>query len=113
MEVKWMEKKGKKYLYFRFDERLTEQEAKDGIQKWQTLCAGHNEKTGIIWDCAKMKGYESAARVLWQGELLKTKGSIEVIWLITTSGMIKMGASLMSMLMPFQIKYVESESEIK
>ena len=100
-------------MCFRFDERLTEQEAKDGIQKWQTLCAGHNEKIGIIWDCEKMKGYESAARVLWQGELLKTKGSIEVIWLITTSGMIKMGASLMSMLMPFQIKYVESESEIK
>ena len=113
MDIKWLEKNGKKYLHFLFEEHLTEQSAKDGIQKWQSQCAGYDNKIRIIWDCTLMKGYDTQARVTWHEALKEMKNSIEVIWLVSTSPLIRMGASIMSMLMPFKIIAVSSEQEIK
>ncbi len=112
MEIKWLDKNGKKYLYFLFEEHLTEQSAKEGIQNWGMHFAGTSNKISIIWDCTVMKGYDTQARVTWNDALKKMQNSIEVIWLISTSPLIRMGASIMSMLMPFKIIPVSSEREI-
>ena len=112
MDVRWLEKNGRRCLYFLFEEQLTEQSAKEGVKKWEKLCDGHSDKIHIIWDCTFMKGYDTGARVIWNEELKKMKNSIEVVWLISTSTLIKMGASILSMFMPFKIIPVSSEQEI-
>lgn len=113
MNVKWSIKNGKKYLHFLFDEYLNKDQAQKLIQDWEKLTVNHSDKICLIWDCSKMEGYDPDARKLWQDKLKKIKSSIETIWLISNSNIIKMGASIMSMFMPFKIKNVSSENEIK
>ena len=59
-----------------------------------------------------MKGYESAARAKWTDALKEMKPQIGTIWLISDSALIRMGASVMSMLSSINIKAISSESEI-
>lgn len=113
MKIEWVERKGKKFLHFSFNEHLTEQEAKDGVEKWKSLMDNNSGKVSIIWDCKIMKGYDANARAIWQETLTEEKNSVEVIWFISDSSLIKMGASVMSIMMPFKIINISSESEIK
>ena len=66
----------------------------------------------LIWDCRKMKGYDSDARVKWTDAIKEMKAQIETIWLIADSSLIKMGAALMGMVASINIKTIRSEDEM-
>lgn len=112
-QVDWYEKDGKKFLKFTFEEHLTERDADLAILKWkQAFQIRKCQSIDLIWDCRKMKQYESGARQKWTNTLFELKSQINSIWLITESSIIKMGASVMSMATSLNIKTVASENEV-
>lgn len=111
--IVWSEKSGKQCLRFTFKRRLTAKEADVAIAEWREMFQSKAEQSIIlIWDCKKMKGYDSAARVKWTEALEEMRSQIDTIWLITSSTVIRMGASVMGMFISLNIKAVRSESEI-
>lgn len=113
MEIKWITLNSKKYLKFSFDENLGEQEAISSIEKWKKeITSNSDTKVSMIWDCLKMKSYDSKARILWQDALKELKNSIENIWLISNSQFIRVGANVISVFSGLKINPVDSESKI-
>ena len=113
LKIEWSQKSGKKFLRFVFGETLTIKEAEIAIKEWKEIFKHQvNESIVLIWDCRKMKGYDSDARTKWTGALKEMKSQIDMIWLITESTIIRMGASVMGMLSTINIKPIRSESEI-
>ena len=113
-KIELQQNSSKKCLKFTFEQRLTEQDAKSAIESWQNAFSSNpNDKFIMIWDCIKMTGYDSGARIIWQDALKKMKNQIECIWLITNSSLIKMGASVMSVFASYPLIVVGSEQEIK
>lgn len=111
--VEWYEEKGTNCLKFTFGERLTEREADFAILKWKHLFRMNKDKCiNLIWDCTRMKHYESGARQKWTNTLFELKPQIGSIWLISESTLIRMGASVMGMATSLQIKAVTSEAEV-
>ena len=97
-----------------FGEKLTANEARVAIEEWREAFASKiGQSVILIWDCRKMKGYESEARTIWTGALKEMKSQIATIWLISDSTIIKMGASVMGMLCSIKIKAVSSENDIE
>ena len=112
-KIEWKNNPKKKCLKFTFNDRLGEQDAVSAIEKWQkSFKTFPREKILLIWDCLTMTGYESGARNHWQNALKEMKEQIDSIWLITNSGFIRMGASVMSVFSSYPIKVVSSENEI-
>jgi len=113
-KIEWLQRAKKDCLKFTFKETLTEQNAIIAIQKWEKAFASKpEEKIIIIWDCSKMSGYSTKSRILWQNALKEMKEQIDIIWLISQSSLIKMGASVMGLFTSLKIKTVSKESEIK
>ncbi len=111
--IEWSQRSGKQCLRFTFGERLTENEAEVAIREWRAAFQSKVDQSIIlIWDCRKMKGYDSGARSKWTEALKEMKSQIGTIWLITDSTVIKMGASVMGMISSLNIKAVRAESEI-
>ncbi|MBN2102680.1 hypothetical protein JW835_01425 [bacterium] len=59
-----------------------------------------------------MKGYDSQSRIIWQNALKEMKPQIHIIWLISTTKLIRVGAQIMSLFTSMNIKAVESEDQI-
>jgi len=111
--VEWDEKKGGNFLKFTFGEQLTERDADFAILKWKQIFQQNKDTCiSLIWDCTKMKKYESGARQKWTNTLFELKPQIGSIWLISESVMIRMGASVMGMATSINIKPVANESEV-
>ncbi len=112
--IEWSKKSGRQCLKFTFGENLTARDAATAIVKWKAAFESKKDekKIVLVWDCVKMKEYESDARTQWVGALKEMKPRIDSIWLITDSVLIGMGASVMGMLSSINIKTVKSESEI-
>ncbi|MBS1112095.1 MAG: hypothetical protein H6Q95_387, partial [Nitrospirae bacterium] len=92
---------------------LNEQMAITAIKKWQEAFRSKPGKNIIlIWDCIEMDGYETQARDQWQNALKAMKDQFDIVWLITNSGLIKIGASIMSGFISFKLNIVSSMSEI-
>lgn len=103
----------KKCLKFIFNDKLNEQDAVSAIERWRKSFKSYpGEKIVLIWDCLNMKGYKSGVRNHCQSALKEMKGQIGSIWLITNSGFIRMGASVMSVFASYPIKVVNSENDI-
>jgi hypothetical protein len=66
----------------------------------------------LIWDCRKMRAYDSAARTKWTEALNEMKSQISTIWLISESPIIRMGASVIGLLISLKIKAIASESQM-
>lgn len=113
-EIEWIQKGGKKCLQFIFHGKLSEEDARSAVEKWrQTFSSSSQEKIILIWDCQKMSDYDQQARTLWQNTCKEMKDRIEVIWVITNSILIRMGASVISVFTSLKIKVVNSENEIQ
>ena len=111
--IEWSEKSSKQCLQFTFGQALSEREAKIAIAEWKAAFRSKtNDSIILIWDCRKMKSYESAARILWTEALKEMKPRIDSIWLISDSALIRMGASVMGMISSLKIKAISAESEI-
>jgi hypothetical protein len=113
-KIEWESKSGHRYLRFTFDERLTENEAETAITEWrEAFQSKAGGKISLIWDCLKMKGYETGARHKWTAALKELKPRIERIWLISDSAFIRSGASVMAVFTSLNIKSVASENDIE
>jgi hypothetical protein len=112
-KIEWYEKSGKQCLKFIFGEKLTEKEAEIAIAEWgEAFQSKKDQKIILIWDCRKMKGYETGARTKWTDALKNMKSQIATIWLISDSAFIRIGASVMAMFSSLNINAISSESEI-
>ena len=111
--VEWYQKSGKQFLKFIFGEKLTEKEAEVAVVEWnEAFQSKKDQKIVLIWDCRKMKGYETGARLKWTNALKDMKSQIAKIWLISDSTFIKVGASVMATFSSLNINAISSESEI-
>lgn len=111
--IEWMRKSEKNCLKFTFKGNFTEQNASDAAGKWRDAFADkHDEKAVLIWDCQEMNDYDHNARTIWQNLCKEYKDRIEIIWVITDSLLIKMGASVISVFTSMKIKVVSSENDI-
>ena len=113
-EIEWIEKSGKTCLKFTFQGSFGEQEAKGAILKWrEALSSKPQERVVHIWDCLAMKDYEQQARTMWSEACKDLKDQIDIIWVITGSMLIKMGATVISVFTSLNIKVVSSEDHIR
>ncbi len=113
-KIEWRQLSGKPCLMFIFGEMLTGKEADTAVIRWKAAFQSREDKSVIlVWDCRKMKGYESAARIKWTSALTEMKSRIGMIWLITESPIVQMGASIMGMISSIKIKTVHSDAELE
>ena len=100
-------------LRFTFIGELKADDAETAVEEWKKLFENlGDEKLSLIWDCLQMTGFENKARVIWQQAMKELKGNIDMVWLITTSNVIKAGAKLISTFTKFKMKVVKSQEEI-
>ncbi|MCF6366643.1 MAG: hypothetical protein L3J35_10625 [Bacteroidales bacterium] len=112
-EIELFEIKNEDCLKFTFEGKFTQEQAVSGTEEWRQLFEGvGNEKTTLVWDCARMTGFENNARIIWQKTMKGLKRKIKCVWLISNSKIIRTGANLMSKFVGFKIKAVKSEKEI-
>ncbi len=113
-KLEWLVINEKECLKFTFSDVLTEQLAIAAIDDWKKAFASKpDEKIILIWNCLNMDRYDNKARTRWQKALKEMKSQIDCVWLINESNIIRMGASIMSLFVSFEIKVAGSESEIK
>jgi len=113
-KIEWVGKFDKSCLKFTFVGMLVEQDAIIAIEKWkEAFQSKRGEEIVVVWQCLKMKGYDTESRVLWQEALKEMKSQIASIWLVTNSNFIKIGANVMSVFTSLNIRIVSSESEIE
>lgn len=112
--MEWVQKSGKSCLKFTFQGSFGEQDAKTAIAKWrQELATRPGERIIHIWDCLAMKDYEQQARAMWSETCKELKDQIDVIWVVTNSLLIKMGATVISVFTSLNIRVVSSEEDIR
>ncbi len=111
----WEERNDKPFIKFAFLGHLNEQLSAEAISKMGRLLAiseKNGEKVSIIWNCEKMTGYESKARLLWQKALKDHIESIDEVWIVTTNPMFKLAAKTMTLLTKYNLKVATTESQI-
>lgn len=112
--VAWVSIGNKKCLKITFIGDFNKEQSAFIIEKCKKEFAGApGNKHIVIWDCLKMTGFDNEVMLQWKGVLTEFKDSIDSVWLITTSNIIKLGASTMRLMLPFKVTTVISESEIK
>ncbi len=113
-KMEWVRKEGRDCLKFTFQESFREQDAQAAIDKWRAeLATKPQERVVHIWDCLRMKDYEQQARSMWSEACKDLKGQIDVIWVVTNSLLIKMGATVISVFTSLNIRVVSSETDIR
>ena len=112
--MEWIQKSGKSCLKFTFQGSFKEQDAQAAIAKWrEALATKPGERIIHIWDCLAMKDYEQQARTMWSETCKDLKDQIDVIWVVTNSLLIKMGATVISVFTSMNIRVVSSEEDIR
>ncbi|GAB4338948.1 MAG: hypothetical protein Kow0089_11330 [Desulfobulbaceae bacterium] len=113
-KIEWVRKGGRDCLKFTFQGSFRQQDAQPAIDKWrEALASRPGERVVHIWDCLDMKDYEQEARTLWSEACKDLKDRIDVIWVVTRSMLIKMGATVISVFTSLNIKVVRSENDIR
>jgi hypothetical protein len=111
--IEWTETSGKECLKFTFEENLTEADAVEAITEWKRCFSEKTDKPLVlIWDCRKMRRYDTAARDRWTEALKEMRKDIESIWLITDNLFIRFGAFIMGTICAIKINVIHSEDEI-
>ena len=111
--IEWIRKSGKECLKFTFSGKFTDQDAVAATEKWRQIFATRKQqKMILIWDCLDMQDYDQHARNLWQNACKEQKDQIEIIWVLTNSILIRMGASVISVFTSLKIKVVGAEKDI-
>ena len=113
-KIEWIERSGKNCLKFTFQEHFGEGDVESAIERWrEALATKPGERIVHIWVGLAMKDYEQQARAMWSEACKDLKGQIDVIWVITNSLLIKMGATVISVFTSLNIKVVRSERDIR
>jgi hypothetical protein len=104
---------GKKCLEFRFPQELTVAAAEAAIREWRSeIGAMGTEPLTVVWDCRRMKGYDSQARRVWQDALQELKARIGTIWMVSGSPFVRLGAMLMGKALSIEIRSVDAPERI-
>lgn len=103
---------GKIVLYFTFHGLFSAQAALEGVETWKCYTKKSSVPFTIIWNCKDMSNYEPMARVYWQKAMTDMKETIDDIWLISNSALIRTGAKVLSLFTAFEINSVKEENEI-
>ena len=113
-KIEWVQKSGKNCLKFTFEKSFKLHDAQEGIKEWrEALATRPQERIVHIWNCLAMKDYDQPARTMWSEACKELKDQIDVIWVITNSLLIKMGATVISVFTSLNIKVVSSEADIR
>jgi len=115
VETEWIDKPSIKWLKFNFIGQFTESIANSTIEKWKKELLAHldsGEQANIIYNCIKMTGYDSAARIAWQKAMKELKPNINDIWIIAENKLILGAAKTMGVLTRFNIKATSSVTKI-
>lgn len=107
---------GKNCLYFEFKGVLDDKLADKILSQAEKILQNelkNDDALCIVCFCQEMQDYEPMARVKFQKFLKTHEKNIKTMWVITSSKIIKYGGFLMGMLLPFSVKVVESEDQIK
>ena len=99
-------------ITFTFTGEFKEVDALEGIEEWRNIFEPLDTKVSLVWDCLKMTGFESGARVAWQKAMKEMGDRIDKVWLISSSPVIRTGAKLMSTFTKFKIKSVKTHEEV-
>lgn len=111
--IEWIQKSGKNCLKFTFKGHFSEQDAINAAGKWRDIFTTRpDQKIILIWNCQEMDDYDHDARTLWQNLCKEYKNQIEIIWVVTNSLLIKMGASVIAVFTSMKIKVVSTENDI-
>ncbi len=113
-KMEWVQKSGKNCLKFTFQGSFTVEDAQTAIEEWrEKLATGPQGRIVHIWDCMAMKDYDQQARTMWSETCKDLKDQIDIIWVITNSLLIKMGATVISVFTSLNIRVVRSETDIR
>jgi len=113
VDVNFISKNNKQYLQFDFPSHLDEVSAANAIKRWNEMMKPNAGKISIIYNCAKMTGFATDARRIWQDTMKSHKNQIDVIWLVSDNIFIRGAAKTMGLLTGFPIKVTKSLGEIK
>ena len=101
------------HLRFAFTGHLTVEGALAGIADWRSRLAERPAGRVVhVWDCRSMTGYDTAARVAWQGALGELRPRIEEIWLVSGSPIVRIGATVMNLVTSLRLHAVAEASEV-
>jgi hypothetical protein len=70
-------------------------------------------KVTFVWDCRKMTGYDSAARLRWQEALRADGKRIVEAWVVSDSMLIRMGASVIGLFARFPVRACTNLEEVQ
>ena len=111
--IEWVHKSGKFYLKFTFKGNFSEHEATNATPQWrEALSSKPHERIIHIWDCLEMDDFDQGAKKVWIENCKKFQVQIDIIWLISNSLLINMGAKIISLVTYLDIKTVKSEADI-
>ena len=111
--INFIAKNNKEYLQFDFPSHLSEAIAANAIERWNEKMKYKNAKFSVIYNCAKMNGFDTSARRIWQDTMKQHKNQIDVIWLVSDNTFIRGAAKTMGLLTGFPIKVTKAMSDIK
>jgi hypothetical protein len=102
-DVRWTEIDGQRCLAIRFVGTLDADAARAALDDVRIALGDRDDKITMIWDAAKMNGYETEARTLWQHGMAELKPRIHAIHLVADSAIIRMGAAVVGMFIGYPI----------
>jgi hypothetical protein len=102
--VHWAEVDGRQCLTIRFVGTLNADAARVTLDDVRAAVGDRDDKITMIWDAAKMNGYETEARTLWQQGMADLRPRIHAIHLVADSAIIRMGAAVVGMFIGYPIQ---------
>ncbi|WP_448530151.1 hypothetical protein [Raineya sp.] len=107
---------GKNCLYFEFKGVFDDKLATEILPQAEKILQNElkdDKALCVVCSCKEMQDYDPMARVKFQKFLKNYEKNIKTMWVITSSKIIKYGGLLMDLVLPFSVKVVESEEQIK
>ena len=101
--VQWERFGDHRCLVISFEGKLEVKDAKAKMKSITAAIEAAGEPVAMVWDAARMTGYESEARKLWQDGLKRLRPQIRAIHLVSDSAVIRMGASVVGMFLGLEI----------
>lgn len=113
VSLEWKNINEVEVLFFRFNGKLTKDNAIVAIAEWEKIFdLLPNQKIILAWDCLNLQDYDPMARVLWQNAIKKMRNQVKLVYLITESRIISLGGKMMNLITPFSMIVIKSEEEI-
>jgi hypothetical protein len=113
VDINFVSKNSKPYLQFDFSGHLDEASATNAIEHWNEKMKARSSKISLIYNCAKMSGFDTNARRIWQDTMTLHKNQIDAIWVVCDNTFIRAAAKTMGLLTGFPIKVTKTINDIK